>query len=94
MTLLAKIKFFLIKTIYLFAPVADFLFNLVYLTRLSRWIRLHPLPKEFVEHMAGKIDIVRRDLYEYIVVKEGLKNESIDYLEFGVYKGASLRWWS
>ena len=32
-------------------------------------------------------------LYEKVVKTEGLQHAPVDYLEFGVYKGNSLRWW-
>jgi len=35
----------------------------------------------------------RYKLYQFILQKENLENRSIDYLEFGVYKGESLKWW-
>ena len=34
----------------------------------------------------------RVELYKYINA-EILRNKSIDYLEFGVYKGSSIKWW-
>ncbi|MCY7410670.1 MAG: class I SAM-dependent methyltransferase [Chitinophagales bacterium] len=35
----------------------------------------------------------RIKLYEYISTKEKLIDAEIDYLEFGVYKAASFKWW-
>jgi hypothetical protein len=80
--------------LFFFAPVASLLCKLVCLIKLSTWIKLHPIPKEFLDYIANKTNIERYDLYEYIITRESLENESVDYLEFGVYKGASLRWWS
>jgi O-methyltransferase len=36
----------------------------------------------------------RIQLYEYIVKRENLENEKIDYLEFGVAAGGSFKWWN
>lgn len=35
----------------------------------------------------------RYRLYEAVARDEGLDGEAIDYLEFGVFRGASLKWW-
>jgi O-methyltransferase len=36
----------------------------------------------------------RYGLYEKVIAKEGLEGGAIDYLEFGVYRGESMAWWS
>ena len=36
---------------------------------------------------------VRNEYYKYIVDKYNLQNNAVTYLEFGVYKGDSMRWW-
>jgi O-methyltransferase len=36
----------------------------------------------------------RYELYASVVKQEGLDAEGIDYLEFGVYRGDSIGWWS
>ncbi len=37
--------------------------------------------------------INRYKLYQFVYREENLENRIIDYLEFGVYKGDSLKWW-
>jgi O-methyltransferase len=70
------------------APAAG-LSVLAYWVRFARWCRLHPIPP------AAKRDglRIREELYDAVVQKESLERESILYLEFGVYRGASLKWW-
>jgi len=35
----------------------------------------------------------RYGLYERVIVQEHLDVESVDYLEFGMYRGESIAWW-
>jgi O-methyltransferase len=51
-------------------------------SRYRRWCQANPCP-EFPDRIA---------LYKSVVESEGL-GEAIDYLEFGVYRGESIRWW-
>jgi hypothetical protein len=56
--------------------------NLAALSRLSTWLATDPMD------CSGD----RTTLYERILRSEIL-DAPVDYLEFGVYQGASLRWW-
>ena len=56
--------------------------NLAALSRLSNWLATGPM------ECSGD----RTALYERILRSEAL-DAPVDYLEFGVYQGASLRWW-
>jgi hypothetical protein len=77
-------RFLLTTARFLFPrPFADFSFKMAYLSRLSRWLREHPCPRNFPE---------REDLYRYVVESERL-DAPIDYLEFGVFQGHSFSWW-
>jgi O-methyltransferase len=56
--------------------------------QFSRWCRMHPVPAS-----ANGTQHNREWLHETVIVKEGLDSTPITYLEFGVYRGASLAWW-
>jgi hypothetical protein len=66
--------------------MADFALKLCYLSRLSRWLNKHPC-QEFNDSK-----FTRYDLYQLVYEKERLEG-GIDYLEFGVAGGDSLKWW-
>lgn len=55
-----------------------------YWARLSRWCSTHPIRKR----VDGK-----EGLYRSVIAAEGLESRPLSYLEFGVYRGDSLRWW-
>jgi O-methyltransferase len=62
---------------------------------LSKWIAENSHPKMMNDFYSFKRDISKRyKLYQYIVDTQNLKNEPIDYLEFGVADGASFKWWA
>ena len=63
--------------------VVSFLERIGDLSRMSYWIRQNPCSPLFPD---------RHALYEYVLRMEGL-DTSLDYLEFGVSKGVSLKWW-
>jgi hypothetical protein len=70
--------------------------NLVFLGQLSdlsRWISTHrKIP--FTDYYSSGFDYNKRfQLYSYIIESENITSE-IDYLEFGVSRGFSFRWWS
>ena len=62
---------------------------IAYWVRFSRWCRLHPVPPS----IDGEVNKDRGWLHESVIRKEGLDLSPITYLEFGVYRGDSLRWW-
>ena len=63
--------------------------SIAYWVQFSRWCRMHPLEPS-VDGKSGKD---RGWLHDAVVRKEGLELAPITYLEFGVYRGASLSWW-
>ena len=75
----------------IFEPMTKFLFPLVYTFRFARWynensVRDHIVP---TEERFGYEN--RYKLYDSILQHTG--KENINYLEFGVATGDSLRWW-
>jgi O-methyltransferase len=66
------------------APAAG-LTAVAYWARFSRWCRTHPTN--------GKTGKGREWLYPSVIRDEGLDQGPIRYLEFGVYRGDSLRSW-
>jgi O-methyltransferase len=60
-----------------------------YWARFSRWCSTHPIPGA----ANGKHGEGRGWLYRSVIEKEALAQRPITYLEFGVYRGDSLRSW-
>jgi hypothetical protein len=74
-------------------PFTDALSNSVNMGHLSKWRTDHPV-QGYNDFYQKKWDYNRRyELYEAIGRQEGLFNQSIDYLEFGVASGSSFKWW-
>jgi O-methyltransferase len=75
----------------LFDPLSGPFLTGVYLARMSRFIDRIPKPG-FDDFLTLRYDYDRRyGLYGHVIESEGL--EAVDYLEFGVSQGHSLRWW-
>jgi hypothetical protein len=73
-------------------PCSNFLLNLVYLSKFSRWRKQNSktLYNDFYSH---KFDFNKRyNLYQFLIEHEKLTGE-INYLEFGVSTGGSFKWW-
>ena len=62
--------------------MANFFLRLVYRSKFSQWVNMHPSQELFS----------RYNLYQFIFETEKLQRE-INYLEFGVGVGSSLKWW-
>jgi hypothetical protein len=61
---------------------------------LSKWIANQEKAGILNDFYSSGRDYLKRfQLYQYIVDKMNLKNESFDYLEFGVSRGHSFKWW-
>lgn len=65
-------------------PFDGFLFRLVYASRFVAWRKAAGDAPSFDD---------RLELYQYLVEHEGLAGP-VDYLEFGVFHGESLKWWA
>jgi hypothetical protein len=76
----------------LFLPFWGFLINLAYLAKLSKWRKSIPkLP--FDDFYNKKVNYGNRfKLHSFVLSNENL-NSSINYFEFGVADGISLKWW-
>ena len=65
-------------------PLEEWLLRAVYTSRFYHWS---------AARAAAPTLATRFDLYQYVIDAHGL-GAPIDYLEFGVYHGESLRWWA
>ncbi len=63
--------------------------KLTYSNKFVEWLSQHPCKEQF----SGSWEEARRALWEFIIITNGFEG-AIDYLEFGVQKGASIRWWT
>lgn len=62
--------------------------------RLTRWVSMQPKSEILNDfYTPFRNHNKRYELYNYVLQKEKLELESIDYLEFGVFGGASFKWW-
>lgn len=73
-------------------PFEGVLLNLVYLSRLSRWISKTSKGK-FNDFYNKKVNYENRFLLHEFVISEEIQNQTIDYLEFGVASGIAFKWW-
>jgi hypothetical protein len=91
--LFGKVKgFFFLFQLHVFTPVKPLEFWL-YMGKLSKWIKVQQ-KRGFHDFYTFSFSYDRRfSLYKYILEKECLNNE-IDYIEFGVSKGFSFKWWA
>jgi O-methyltransferase len=89
----SKIKgvYFLLRLQYIF-PTTIFNF-IAHFSALSKFINRHR-KIEFSDFYTIKFNHSKRyKLFEYLLEKEELNTQGIDYLEFGVSKGHSFKWW-
>jgi hypothetical protein len=92
--LIRKIKaiFSRLKLHILFKPFEGLLLNIIYLSKLSDWISKTPKGK-FNDFYNRKVKYENRfQLHEFVIIEE-IKNQAIDYLEFGVASGIAFKWW-
>ena len=61
--------------------------------KLSKWIAQNPVKGLNDFYSPGRDYSKRYKLYDDIVKQLQLENEPVDYLEFGVSKGLSFKWW-
>ena len=76
----------------LFRPFSGLFLNLAYLSKMSEWRKKHSA-LTINDFYNGKWDYSSRlMLYQKVFAKENLSSP-VNYLEFGVSKGASFKWW-
>jgi O-methyltransferase len=86
-----KITFIYLKLHVLFNFFSGFFSNLNYLSKLSAWANKNR--KIEYNDFPSKWDYENRyPMYEWVLEKENLKKEPINYMEFGVATGQSFRW--
>ena len=92
--LIRKVKalFSKFKLHYIFKPFEGFLLNLAYLSKLSRWISETPKGK-FNDFYNKKVNYEDRFKLHEFVMNEEVKEQAIDYIEFGVASGIAFKWW-
>lgn len=92
--LIRKIKalFSRFKLHIIFKPFEGIFLNLVYLSKLSHWISTTPKGK-FNDFYNKKVNYENRFQLHEFVLNEEIKNQAIDYLEFGVATGIAIKWW-
>ncbi|MGB5893666.1 MAG: class I SAM-dependent methyltransferase [Ignavibacteriaceae bacterium] len=92
--LIRKIKalFFRFKLHILIKPLEGVLINAAYLSKLSRWIDKTPKGK-LNDFYNKKVNYTERFKLHEFVSEEEIKNQPIDYLEFGVASGIAFKWW-
>ncbi|UTW61319.1 class I SAM-dependent methyltransferase [bacterium SCSIO 12741] len=90
--LIRQSKYFLYKSGILKHLPGDRINFLGHLSELSDWISKHR-DLEFTDFPAKKFEYDRRyKLFEFLIEKE-IKDQPVDYFEFGVARGNSFRWW-
>jgi hypothetical protein len=92
--LIRKIKalFSRFKLHTLVKPFEGMLLQLIYLSKLSRWISKSPKGK-LNDFYNSKVKYENRFKLHELVANDEVKNHPIDYLEFGVASGIAFKWW-
>jgi len=74
-------------------PFGSGLKNAVFMSDMSRWRKAHPVTG-YNDWYQPTWDYNRRlKLYEAIGKQEGVFDQPVDYMEFGVAGGHSFKWW-
>lgn len=86
-----KALFTRFKLHILIEPFSGALLNLAYISKFSKWANAQKIP--YNDFYSSTWDYNKRfKLYKHIS-DEYIKNNPIDYLEFGVASGVSFLWW-
>lgn len=90
-----KANFIRLKLHKIFGFTAEYIIYLGYLLKLSKWVDQNKGKLKYDDFYNSKV--LHRDrlnLYAKYAKESGLDAEAINYLEFGVGRGNSLRFWS
>lgn len=88
-----KALFILFRLHIVFQLFSGFIIYLGYLSKLSKWVSKNKNRFVFNDFLNLKVKHPERvKLYKFIVDQE-IKEGDFEYLEFGVGRGNSLRWW-
>lgn len=87
---LAKSLFIKLQLHRLFSPLTGLLLNLVYMTKLSKWVYEHK-KIEYNDFLSQWDYNKRYGMYKWVIEKEHLTGP-LNYLEFGVASGKSFDW--
>lgn len=86
-----KALFIRLKLHVIVEPFSGILLNLAYISKFSKWANSQKIP--YNDFYSSKWDYQKRfPLYKHIH-DEYIKDNPIDYLEFGVAAGTSFLWW-
>jgi len=87
-----KIIFAYLRLHVIFNLFSSLYLNLYYLSKFSIWINKNR--KVEYNDFPSKWDYQKRyGLYKYVIEKEKLSSEPINYIEFGVAQGDSFKWY-
>ncbi len=87
-----KMLFIWLQLHRLFGFMNGFFGNMYYLTKFSTWA--YQNRKVAYNDFPSKWDYMKRNnMYQWVIDKEGLSFETINYIEFGVAWGESFKWW-
>ena len=90
---LFKAYFIKLKLHLIFGPFSEILIYLGHLSNLSKYVSINRNKFKFNDFFNSDPDFENRtELYEYLIKNE-IPSGPINFLEFGVYKGKSLKWW-
>lgn len=86
-----KIVFIYLRLHKLFNLFSSFFLNGFYLSKLSQWANGNK--QVLYNDFPSKWSYTKRyEMYKWVLDKENLLNEPVNYMEFGVAKGESFRW--
>lgn len=86
-----KITFIYLRLHVFFNLFSSFFSNLNYLSKLSSWANKNR--KTVYNDFPSKWNYEKRyPMYQWVLEKENLLTEPVNYLEFGVASGQSIRW--